>query len=132
MLILPDSLVVPGHEGGSDDVVLPGWVGAEADHDSDQPSCEEEARGKVHVVDGGHHPGAVICLHAKRSLCVPDADSSLFSTFSHLVREVECHSGQAHAEAIHQPEKSTLVECYEWMRRKHTFSLILVDRIAMR
>jgi len=46
MLILPDSLVVASHEGGSYDVVVPGRVGAQADNTVTNPVVRKRPAAK--------------------------------------------------------------------------------------
>ena len=68
MLILAHPLVMAGHERGPDDVVVTWRVCAKADHDGDDAGGDEEARGEVHVVDGGDQPGPVVRFHAEGCL----------------------------------------------------------------
>ena len=133
MLILAHPLVMAGHKGGPDDVVVTWRVCAKADDDGDDAGGDEQARGEVHVVDGGDQPGPVVSFHAEGSLCgIFDCwyavciiincifelcklyNSGIFDCWymvynkCHLVGKVHRHSSQTHAESVHQSKESSL------------------------
>ena len=148
MLILAHPLVMAGHKGGPDDVVVTWRVCAKADDDGDDAGGDEQARGEVHVVDGGDQPGPVVSFHAEGSLCgifdcwyavciIINCIFELCKLYNncHLVRKVHCHSSQTNTESVHQSKESAL-KMFFWKIAENsgfiTFSLIRVERMAMR